>query len=263
MSSTTLVRAAERVPGCPERARSQSSRRRRGLLVAGAVILPVATVASTWALFFTPDSPPVLRLSTQSRVTTAAAPTGAWSVGQGSVAGYRVREKLLRLPASNDAVGRTGAITGGFRLAGDGAELRVEKGMRIEVDVSTLKSDEVRRDDHMRTMAIETDLFPAATFVSTSDIVLSADAAASGLASVTVPGDLTIHGVTRLVSIPLQAQLAAGRIEIVGTLTFPWGYFDMKRPDLAYVTVEADPTLEFQVFFEHESSRSAASNRHE
>ena len=256
--STTGVRAAERIVKgsvilVP---RSRSSRRRLKTLVAGAVIVPVAAVAVAWTLFFTPDSPPALGLSTQPGDTASVVPTGTWSVGDGSVAGYRVREKLLRLPASNDGVGRTTAITGGFRLSGDRTALRVEQGMRIDVDVSKLKSDEERRDDHMRTMAIETDLYPTATFVTTSDIVLPTAVTAGGQASVTVVGDLTIHGVTRPVSIPLHAQHAVGRIEIVGSLTFPWDYFEMKRPNLSYVTVEAEPTLEFRVFFDHESTRS-------
>jgi polyisoprenoid-binding protein YceI len=233
---------------------SPSKRRGRRLrvVVAGAVIMPVAAVAGAWALFFTPDSPAELRLSTQASRTAIAVPTGVWTVGQGSVAGYRVREKLLRLPASNDAVGRTTAITGAFRLTGDRDVLRVEKGMRIEADISKLKSDEDRRDDHMRTMAIETDLFPTASFVTTSDIVLPGDLAAGHAVSVTVAGDLTVHGVTRPVSIPVQAQHAGGRIEVVGSVSFPWEYFEMKQPNLSYVTVEADPTLEVQVFFDHE-----------
>ena len=234
--------------GTPPQGRS----RRLKVLVTGAVVVPVAAVASAWALFFTPDSPTELRLSTQSADTAFAVPVGVWSAGEGSVAGYRVREKLLRLPASNDAVGRTSAITGAFRLNGDGGVLRVEKGMRIDVDVSTIKSDEARRDDHMRTMALETDLYPTASFVTTSDIVLPADIVAEGRASITVPCELTVHGVTRPVSIPLHAQHAGGRIEVVGTLSFPWDYFEMKQPNLSYVTVEADPTLEFQVFFDHE-----------
>ena len=233
-----------------------TKRRGRGLavLIAGAAAIPVATVAVAWALFFTPDSPPELRLSTQGH-TVFAVPTGVWTVGDGSVAGYRVREKLLRLPASNDAVGRTSAITGSFGLSGERDVLRVEKGMRIDADLSKLKSDEDRRDDHMRTMAIETDLFPTASFVTTSDIVLPADLAAGGPVSVTVAGDLTIHGVTRPVSIPVHAQHAGGRIEVVGSLSFPWEYFEMTQPNLSYVTVEADPTLEFQVFFDHESTQ--------
>ena len=187
MSKTRVRTAGRIVEGSLVRApRPRSSRRGRKVLVVGAVIAPLAAVAVTWALFFTPETPPELRLSSQPGDTASAVRTGLWSVGEGSVAGYRVREKLLRLPASNDAVGRTSAMTGGFRLSGDGALLRVEKGMRIDVDVSRLKSDEERRDDHMRTMAIETDLYPTATFVSTSDVVLPADVTAGGQASVTV-----------------------------------------------------------------------------
>jgi polyisoprenoid-binding protein YceI len=225
-------------------------RRRRVRLLAGAAVaVPVAAVAAAYLLFFTPDSPPELRLSATVAQPTYAVPTGAWSVGQGSVAGYRVREKLLSLPAPNDAVGRTSSIRGDFRLAGDGTGggLRVERGMRIDVDVSTLKSDEDRRDDHMRTMAIETGQFPTATFVSTADLVLPP----AGQAATAVEGDLTLHGVTRAVSIPVQAQHASGRIEVVGSLSFSWDDFGMKRPNLSYVTVESDPTLEFQLFFDH------------
>jgi polyisoprenoid-binding protein YceI len=254
MQTLWNVRGSESEPGgSPTKPRG----RRLKLLVAGATVIPVAAVAGAWALFFTPDSPAELRLSTQPSSTASAVPTGLWSVGEGSVAGYRVREKLLRLPASNDAVGRTTAITGAFRLSGDRDVLRVEKGMRIEADLTKLKSDDDRRDDHMRTMAIETDLFPTATFVTTSDIVLPADLTAGGRASVTVAGDLTIHGVTRPVAVPVQAQHTGGRIEVVGSLSFPWAYFDMKQPNLSYVTVEADPTLELQLFFDRDASPSA------
>jgi polyisoprenoid-binding protein YceI len=251
MESLLQTRPSEIEVYAPPPAPPRSRRRRRlKAVLAGAVVVPVAGVAAAWGLFFTPDSPPELTLSAQTTETAVAVPTGLWSVGEGSVAGYRVREKLLRLPASNDGVGRTSAITGGFHLSADGSGLRVEKGMRIDVDVSQLKSDEARRDDHMRTMAIETDRFPTASFVTTSDIVLPADVTAGGRASVTVAGDLTVHGVTRAVSIPMRAQHAAGRIEVVGSLSFPWAYFDMERPNLSYVTVEADPTLEFQVLFD-------------
>ncbi len=121
--------------------------------------------------------------------------------------------------------------------------------MRIEVDLTTLKSDEQRRDDHMRTMAIETDRFPTATFVSTSDLVVRPDDRSSARAF--VRGDFTLHGVTRTVEIPVQARYDGSRIEVVGTLSFPWALFDMQQPNLSYVTVEADPTMEFQLFFHH------------
>jgi polyisoprenoid-binding protein YceI len=230
----------------------QGPKQRRGRrvkwIVGAVVAVPLGAVVAAYLVFFTPDSPPELRLSSGAPEPAYAVPVGEWSVGAGSVAGYRVREKLLSLPAPNDAVGRTSAITGGFRLTGDGGALQVERGMRIDVDVSTLKSDEDRRDDHMHTMAIESAQFPMATFVTTSELVLPA---AAGQAATAVQGDLTLHGVTRSVSVPVQAQHAAGRIEVVGSLSFTWDQFDMKRPNLSYVTVESDPTLEFQLFFDH------------
>jgi polyisoprenoid-binding protein YceI len=215
-------------------------------VVALAAIGAVTAFAVAYAAFFTPDSPPALTLSGPgTSASVVGAPAGVWSVGAGSVAGYRVREKLLRLPASNDAVGRTGAVTGSFRLDTGREGVLVRSGMRIEADVSTLKSDEDRRDDHMRTMAIETDRFPTATFVSTSDLVMG-----PGATSALVRGELTLHGVTRTVEVPVQAGFDGGRIEVVGALSFPWALFDMERPNLSYVTVEADPTMEFQLFFD-------------
>ena len=50
---------------------------------------------------------------------------GEWTVGAGSVAGYRVREQLANLPAESDAVGRTEDVSGSITSseAGDGAQL--------------------------------------------------------------------------------------------------------------------------------------------
>lgn len=228
------------------------SRRRRRLtparLLLGAALSAVVAFVAAYALFFTPDSPPPLTLSGPGEAV-ATVPAGVWTVGTGSVAGYRVREKLLRLPASNDAVGRTSAVTGSFRLdpAGDG--LVVRAGMRLDADLSTMTSDEPRRDDHMRTMGIESDRFPAASFVSTADLVVRPEAG-SASARALVRGELTLHGVTRTVDVPVQARYDGSRIEVVGSLSFPWELFDMQQPNLSYVTVEADPTMEFQLFFD-------------
>ncbi|MGH9223635.1 MAG: YceI family protein [Acidimicrobiales bacterium] len=64
-------------------------------------------------------------------------------------------------------------------------------------------------------------------------------------------GDLTIHGVTRRVSVPLDVQLTGATIEVVGALTFNWDLFGIKAPNLAYVTVESTATLEFRLLFAH------------
>ena len=221
--------------------------------------LPLALFAGVYLMFFTPESPPRVALSVpQSGTDTSfAIPAGRWSVGRGSIAGYRVREKLLRLPASNDAVGRTDAIVGDFHLEPSSYGFLVKRGMRVEIDVSTLKSDEPRRDDHMRTMAIETDMFPTAAFVTTADLVVPHAVLGSGAVNITVTGDLTLHGVTRSVTIPIEAQRNGDRIEVVGSFNFSWDLFEIRQPNLSYVTVESDPTLELQLFFDHESAHAA------
>lgn len=219
------------------------------VVIAAGVAAVVAFVA-TYVVFFTPDSPPALALSTPSAgaAPTGGAPAGVWKVGDGSVAGYRVREKLVKLPASNDAVGRTNAVTGSLRLDSTAGGFVVKAGLRLDADLSTLKSDEDLRDQHIHTMAIETDRFPTATFVSTSDLAVPAD---SSDASALVRGELTLHGVTRTVDVPVHARYDGSRIEVVGSLSFPWALFDIQAPHLSYVSVEADPTMEFQLFFDH------------
>ncbi|MBI2777643.1 MAG: hypothetical protein HYX57_10340 [Chloroflexi bacterium] len=59
------------------------------------------------------------------------------------------------------------------------------------------------------------------------------------------PGSRARRGVTKRVAIPAQAQLNGDRIEIVGSLTFPFSDFAMTPPDIAnFVQVEDDATLE-------------------
>ncbi len=100
------------------------------------------------------------------------------------------------LPASSDAVGRTSAVTGSVTLKRQGEKI-VASDARFTADLTQLQSDESRRDNRMRTIGIETDRFPSATFVSAPPIELPSTALSGALTKVQAPGDLTIHGVTK------------------------------------------------------------------
>src|SRR3984893_10361578 len=99
---------------------------RRTLIAAilgGALILGGAGVGIVYFVVFAGSSPQKLALSSPtpsasgSTASAAATPgAGNWTVGSGSVAGYRVREQLASFAAPSDAVGRTSAITGTFTL---------------------------------------------------------------------------------------------------------------------------------------------------
>jgi polyisoprenoid-binding protein YceI len=214
-------------------------------LTVGGVLLAVAAFVAVYLLFFSSDSPDEFELTPtdDAAATTAPAETidGTWTVASGSEAGYRVREKLANLPAQSDAVGRTSAVTGTVVI--DGTSVTAAS---FSVDVTTLESDEARRDNRIRTSGLETDTFPTSTFELGSPIDLGADPGAT--VSVAAEGDLAIHGVTRRVTIPIEAARRGDQIELVGAITFPMADFEIEPPSIGgFVTVEDDATMEFKL----------------
>jgi polyisoprenoid-binding protein YceI len=184
---------------------------------------------------------------TSDGVAGAADLAGDWTVAEGTVVGYRVRERLAFLQADTDAVGRTTAVSGSATLTADGDVLTVDAAS-FEADVTQLQSDEGRRDNRIRTSGLESDRFPTATFNLTAPVAVPAEALGGATVSVTLTGDLTIHGVSNGVEIPAEARLVDGRVEVLGSLTFPFSDFGMEPPNVAgFVAVEDDATLEFLV----------------
>ena len=195
------------------------------------------------------------RLSAGGTEDTAGEPTvdpleGRWEIAAGSEAGYRVREKLADLPASSDAVGRTSDITGGFTVAetDDGV---VARDLQFEADLTTLKSDNDKRDNRIRELGLESSRYPTATFVATEDVNAPEDAVDGRPAKTEVVGDLTIHGVTRRVTIPLDLQRNGDEVEVVGSLTFRFSDFGMSPPNVPpFVSVQPDATMEMRLILE-------------
>ena len=195
--------------------------------------------------------------ATSSPVGSSTAPSsdgsaaGEWTVGAGSVAGYRVREQLANLPAESDAVGRTEDVSGSITVANDGGAANLTAGT-LTVDTTTIQSDESRRDNRLRSEGLQTDQYPTATFKVTQPVAIPAAALAGSASDVTLVGDLTLHGVTKSVQIPAQAQLTDGRIQVAGTLTFPLSDFGITPPNVGgfILSISDQGTLEFLVSFE-------------
>ena len=220
------------------------------ILLVGVVAL-VAVFAVAYFTLFNSDSPPKLTLQTKGSTNSAAPPAGelagTWSVADGSIAGYRVREKLAQLPAPSDAVGRTGAITGQMTINDENGAYKAGNA-NFTVDVSQLKSDQDKRDNKIHTIGLETDQFPQATFAATGPISIPADAVDGKIVTVPVEGDLTLHGQTKKVTIPLQVQRDGAQVRLVGNYQFGWSDFGMTAPSLPpFVSVTGNPTLEFDL----------------
>ncbi|CAN5848278.1 hypothetical protein BH23ACT12_BH23ACT12_24280 [soil metagenome] len=229
----------------------------RGKILAGTLLLvSVAGVGASYLVFFTPDSPPPISLNHPEDQTQAAArfpdsdPAGRWIIREGSETGYRVKEKLARLPAATDAVGRTTKLSGGFRVAGEDGRYSISA-IDVEVDLTDLTSDSPRRDEALRERGLETDRFPTANFFSPGPMELPSDLRIGEPIEFLLDGALTIHGVTRQVSIPVRAQLRSDTLEVVGSLIMHMADFGIEPPSVAnIVSVEPTGEMEFRLLLE-------------
>jgi polyisoprenoid-binding protein YceI len=244
--------------------------RKRWWIVALAAVLAVVVAGgAVWYFVFRDDAPAEVSLDRAAKSlddeqsgTTATSGGGAssrsgldgtWTVDQSigsfsdfssSYAGFRVQEQLVGIGAKT-AVGRTPRVTGTMTLEGT----NVPKAS-FDVDMTTLTTDDSRRDNAIRTQAIETARFPKASFVLTQPIQLESIPADGEKVAVDATGDLTLHGVTKSVTIPLEAQRKGDVIVVIGSLEIPFADYSISQPRAASVlSVEDKGTFEVQLFF--------------
>jgi polyisoprenoid-binding protein YceI len=161
-----------------------------------------------------------------------------------SFVGYRVREKLASLPAPNDAVGRTSDVTGSLTV------MSLETNpVEVTADLTTLTSDEEFRDERIRTIGLESDTFPEATFTLSSPISFAEQPAEGDEVATDAAGTLTLHGVTQDVTVPVTARWTSGGIEVAGSVDIVFADYQIEPPRFGPVNVGDDGTIEFGLAF--------------
>ena len=249
-----------------------SKRMKLFALAAAGVLVLVVGGAFAWYEFIRDDAPAEVSLAgaldtlnqnasaTPGASTTASASAtsdttsaeaagtldGAWTVDAslGSFVGYRVGEELARVGVTT-AVGRTTAVTGDLLV-----ENSTVQSATITADMTKLTSDSNMRDGQLRRQGIETDTYPTSTFELTAPVELP-DTIADGLPfTTTLVGNLTLHGVTREVSIPAEAQLSGDNLVVVGSLEIVFADYAIEKPSGAsVVSIEDTGVMELQLFF--------------
>jgi polyisoprenoid-binding protein YceI len=217
---------------------------------------PVATVASSPAR--SSSLPPAAPLASAAVAPASSAGgngalDGTWNVDTSlgsfsdfsdSFVGYRVNENLSQV-GSTTAVGRTPKVSGSLTFAGNAV-----MAASITADLTALQSDRSMRDGQLHQQALQTDQFPTATFVLASPIRLDSAPTDGQTISVTAQGKLTLHGVTREVSIPLQAKLSGGVVTVVGSLPITFADYNIAPPrSMLVLSVDDHGTLELQLHF--------------
>ena len=234
-------------------------RRPRTWIVGVPVVVLLVAVVAPWVYINLIEGDPPERLSFESREsaggttstgarsTASTAPgdgiEGAWTVGAGSEAGYRVGEVLFG--QDTEAVGRTSDVTGTMTIAGTTIE-----DAELTVDMTTVASSESRRDGQFRNRIMDTANHPTSTFVLTTPIAL--DGLPADLEEVTVAatGDFTIRGVTRSVTFDLTARRNGGAIEVNATIPVVFADFGIPDASGGPATVKDHGEIELLLVFE-------------
>src|SRR5688572_12049774 len=120
--------------------------------------------------FIEGEAPAPLTLTDTTPATNATSTsdvplTGSWTIASGSRVGYRVKEVLFG--QSNEAVGRTSDIDGSITINGTTVEAAT-----FTVDMTSVESDQERRDRQFHGRIMNTSTYPKATFTLTEPIVL-------------------------------------------------------------------------------------------
>jgi polyisoprenoid-binding protein YceI len=238
------------------------SRRRLGVLAGVAVVVLAAVGFGGWWFFIRDDAPEeasieaageTLDQSAGGETAAAGGVEGTWTVDTtvGSFsdftstwAGYRFDEELANI-GGNTAVGRTPGVTGTMTVAGDEVTA-----VDVEVDLTTLQSDSGLRDGALKSRGLESEQFPTATFSLTEPLPLPAGVEEGEQASTSATGELTIHGVTKEVTVEVEAQLSEGSAAVVGQAPVVLADFDIEPPTgLSVLSIKDEGTFEFQIFF--------------
>jgi len=227
------------------------------------VLIPLIAVAAlvvlggagAYAYFFSGlrTSPATLALSSPSPTTSASASTtaasgGTWTITSGSLAGYRVKEQFVGQSSAHEAVARTSGVTGTITItrSGDTYTLSTAK---ITVQLSGLASVDsvagynVTNRDRIVQQALNVQSFPTAVF-DASSVELPPAAATGQTVTVSVPGKLTIHGVTKDVTATLQLRVSAASAQVAGTIPTTMTDFGVNPPSIGFTTVQPAVTIE-------------------
>src|SRR5207253_1324449 len=143
--------------------------------------------------------------------------------GTSSYAGFRVDEVLSGVGRAT-GVGRTSGVTGTLVVKGTSLEAAT-----ITANLGGIISDDSRHDGAIQ-RALDTSRFPIATFVLTEPVDVGSVPAEGERITADATGDLTIHGVTRQVTLDLQAKLQNGVLVVVGSTDISFDDYGVTAP---------------------------------
>ena len=229
--------------------------RRLWIPITAVAALAVLGSAGAYVYFFSGlrTSPPSLALASPSASpsNTASASAGTWQIASGSVVGYRVKEQFVGQTSSHEAVARTGDVTGQVTIGQSGTSYQMTSA-NVTVQLANLASVDqvagynVTNRDRIVQRSLSVSSFPTAVFEA-QGVTLPAGAETGQTVTVSVPGKLTVHGVTKDVTATLQLRVSGSTAQIAGSIPTNMTDYGISPPNVGFTTVQPEVTIEFQL----------------
>ena len=228
------------------------SERARGgittILLVAVVVLAAAGFAGYWFLIRSDAAPkPTIK---DTKTAAGGSVDGAWTLtandANGSFVQYRVHEQFAAGLLDNQATGKSTDVTGTMTVNGT-----TVSDIAVTANLGALKSDKEFRDTALKTRGLETDKFPTAKFVATDPVTLPSAPTKGTTVQVDLPGELTLHGVTKSVTAPIEARWDGKTIQVVvKTLNVNLNDYSITPPTGGPIAeVDDHGDLELQLFF--------------
>lgn len=216
------------------------------------VLVIVVVAAGPWAYskWIAGDADDELALPSSTQAASESV-DGTWTIVPGpsaeatrTQAGYRVDETLRGQPVTVN--GRTTSVTGSATVAASKLE-----SADITVDVASITSPESMRDNRFRSsMIMDTDKFPTATWKLSGPVDISSVPESGEPRAVEATGEMTIKGVSKTVTTPLNIQRSGASVIVQGSVPVTWTDYGVTPPSLGFVDVQDTGTIEFLVNLE-------------
>src|SRR5712692_6808687 len=212
-------------------------RRRVFIPVAAVAIIAALGGAAAYAYYFSGlrTSPSTLALSSpvpSATAATSASPTvspsgvasaSTWQIGAGSIGGYRVKEQFVGQTSAHEAVARTSGVTGEVTIARTGSNYQVTAA-KVTVQLASLASVDqvachnVTNRDRIVSQTLDVSQYPTAVFQALA-VTLPSGADSGSAVTVSIPGTLTVRGVTKSVTATVQLRVSGNTAQVAGSIS--------------------------------------------
>jgi polyisoprenoid-binding protein YceI len=171
--------------------------------------------------------------------SSSASINGTWTIGSGSLAGYRVQQEVAGF--SSTVVGRTSSVTGKVDVVhGEVASAS------FRVNLTTVTAN--GKTQPKLASIMDTTSHPDAIFTLTKPIVPGAAPSPNETFTVHATGLLAMHGVTHTVAFVVAARYNGSVLEAAGSIPITFSDWNIKAPSYgSVISLQNHAVLEFSV----------------